>query len=36
MTEDVAAASLRNNYQQSLALSIAERRSAPIWATMAG
>jgi glutamate dehydrogenase len=29
MTEDVAAASLRNNYQQSLALSLAERRSAP-------
>jgi glutamate dehydrogenase len=28
MTEDVAAASLRNNYQQSLALSLAERRSA--------
>jgi glutamate dehydrogenase len=27
MTEDVAAASLRNNYQQSLALSLAERRS---------
>ena len=27
MTEDVAAASLRNNYQQSLALSVAERRS---------
>ena len=29
MTEDVAAASLRNNYQQSLALSLAERSSAP-------
>jgi glutamate dehydrogenase len=29
MTEDVAAASLRNNYQQSLALSLAERKSAP-------
>jgi glutamate dehydrogenase len=29
MTEDVAAASLRNNYQQSLALSLAEKRSAP-------
>jgi glutamate dehydrogenase len=28
MTGDVAAASLRNNYQQSLALSLAERRSA--------
>ena len=28
MTEDVAAASLRNNYQQSLALSLAERGSA--------
>ena len=28
MTDDVAAASLRNNYQQSLALSLAERRSA--------
>ena len=28
MTEDVAAASLRNNYQQSLALSLAERKSA--------
>ena len=28
MTNDVAAASLRNNYQQSLALSLAERRSA--------
>jgi glutamate dehydrogenase len=28
MTEDVAAASLRNNYQQSLALSLAEGRSA--------
>jgi len=28
MTEDVAVASLRNNYQQSLALSLAERRSA--------
>ena len=28
MTEDVAAASLRNNYQQSLALSLAERSSA--------
>jgi glutamate dehydrogenase len=28
MTADVAAASLRNNYQQSLALSLAERRSA--------
>jgi glutamate dehydrogenase len=28
MTEDVAAGSLRNNYQQSLALSLAERRSA--------
>jgi glutamate dehydrogenase len=28
MTSDVAAASLRNNYQQSLALSLAERRSA--------
>jgi glutamate dehydrogenase len=28
MTEDVAAASLRNNYQQSLALSLAERTSA--------
>ena len=28
MTEDVGAASLRNNYQQSLALSLAERRSA--------
>jgi glutamate dehydrogenase len=28
MTEDVAAASLRNNYQQSLALSLAERRGA--------
>jgi glutamate dehydrogenase len=28
MTDDVAAAVLRNNYQQSLALSIAERRSA--------
>jgi len=28
MTEDVAAASLRNNYQQSLALSLAEKRSA--------
>jgi glutamate dehydrogenase len=28
MTEDVAAASLRNNYQQSLALSLADRRSA--------
>ena len=28
MTEDVAAASLRNNYQQGLALSLAERRSA--------
>ncbi len=28
MTEDVAAASLRNNYQQSLALSLAQRRSA--------
>ena len=27
MTDDVAAASLRNNYQQSLALSLAERRS---------
>jgi glutamate dehydrogenase len=27
MTEDVAAACLRNNYQQSLALSLAERRS---------
>jgi glutamate dehydrogenase len=27
MTEDVAAASLRNNYQQSLALSLAQRRS---------
>ncbi len=27
MTEDVAAASLRNNYQQSLALSLAERNS---------
>ena len=27
MTEDVAAASLRNNYQQSLALSLAERTS---------
>ena len=28
MTDDVAAASLRNNYQQSLALSLAEHRSA--------
>src|SRR5262249_44379682 len=28
MTEDVAAASLANNYQQSLALSLAERKSA--------
>ncbi len=28
MTDDVTAASLRNNYQQSLALSLAERRSA--------
>jgi len=28
MTDDVAEASLRNNYQQSLALSLAERRSA--------
>jgi glutamate dehydrogenase len=28
MTEDVAAASLRNNYQQSLALSLAERKTA--------
>ena len=28
MADDVAAASLRNNYQQSLALSLAERRSA--------
>ena len=28
MTEDVAAASLRNNYQQSLAISLSERRSA--------
>ena len=28
MTDDVAAASLRNNYQQGLALSLAERRSA--------
>ena len=28
MTDDVAAAALRNNYQQSLALSLAERRSA--------
>jgi glutamate dehydrogenase len=39
MTDDVAAASLRNNYQQSLALSLAERHSArdlPDYALLTG
>jgi len=33
MTEDVAVLVLRNNYQQTLALSLAERRGLEAWAS---